>query len=114
MRPVVGLVADIHLARGDLAIDVELSCPPGITCIMGPAGSAKSTILSVLAGLTVPDRGRVALGDEVWLDLGRGIDVPVQNRRLAFVFQKLALFPHMSGLQNVAYAMHDVPQPERN
>ncbi|MGN6104391.1 MAG: ATP-binding cassette domain-containing protein, partial [Kofleriaceae bacterium] len=71
------LAATIQLARGDFALDVELTCPPGITCLMGPSGSGKSTILAVLAGLALPDRGRVALGDEVWLDRSRGIDVPV-------------------------------------
>lgn len=107
------LAATIRLARGDFALDVELTCPPGITCLMGPSGSGKSTILAVLAGLALPDRGRVALGDEVWLDRSRGIDVPVHARRLAYVFQGLALFPHMSALGNVEYGMHDVPRAER-
>ena len=72
------LVAKIALSRSsEFALDVELACPHGITCIMGPSGSGKSTILAVLAGLAVPDRGRVVLGDDVWLDRARGIDVPV-------------------------------------
>jgi molybdate transport system ATP-binding protein len=110
---VAELAIDIRLARGEFALEVELRCPPGITCIMGPSGSGKSTILAVLAGLTLPDRGRVALGEEVWLDRGRGIDVPVHHRRLAYVFQGLALFPHMSAQHNVEYGMHDVPREDR-
>jgi molybdate transport system ATP-binding protein len=112
---VTELVAEIHLARGEFALDVELRCPPGITCIMGPSGSGKSTILAVLAGLALPDRGKVVLGNTVWLERGsaREVQVPVHHRRLAYVFQGLALFPHMSAIHNVTYAMHDVPRPDR-
>jgi molybdate transport system ATP-binding protein len=111
---VADLVATIQLARSsEWALDVELRCPNGITCIMGPSGSGKSTILGVLSGLTVPDAGRVAIGNEVWLDRDKGIDVPVHERRLAYVFQGLALFPHMSALHNVTYGMHHVPREER-
>jgi molybdate transport system ATP-binding protein len=110
---VTELTADIELARGDFKLAVDLRCAPGITCVMGPSGSGKSTLLGVLAGLALPDRGRVALGDQVWLDRARGIAVPVHARRLAYVFQGLALFPHMSALRNVAYGMPDVPAVER-
>jgi molybdate transport system ATP-binding protein len=101
------------VARGDFSLEVEETCPPGITCIIGPSGSGKSTLLATLAGLAAPDRGRVAVGDEVWLDRARGIEVPVHHRRLSYVFQGLALFPHMSALHNVEYGMHDVPRAER-
>jgi len=111
--PGAGLAATIRLRRGEFALDVELRCPPGITCVMGPSGAGKSTILSVLAGLALPDAGRITLGDEVWLDRARGVDVPVHQRRLAFVLQGLALFPHMSALGNVAYGMPDVARRER-
>ncbi len=73
------LVAMIELARGDFRLSVDLTCPPGITCVMGPSGSGKSTFLAAVAGLATPQRGRVRLGGEVWLDRDRGIDVPVQR-----------------------------------
>jgi molybdate transport system ATP-binding protein len=110
---VASLAAKIRLRRGEFVLDAEFDCPPGITCVMGASGSGKSTILAVLAGLAVPDAGRIALGNEVWLDRARGIDVPVHERRLAYVFQGLALFPHMSALGNVAYGMNDVARPDR-
>jgi len=111
--PKASLAATIRLRRDEFTLDVELECPPGITCIMGPSGSGKSTILAVLSGLAVPDAGRIALGDEVWLDRARGIDVPVHARRLAYVFQGLALFPHLSALHNVTYGMSDVARRDR-
>ncbi len=108
------LVASIGLSRSsEFALDVELTCPHGITCIMGPSGSGKSTILAVLAGLQIPDRGKVAIGSEVWLDRDKDIDVPIHKRRLSYVFQGLALFPHMNALHNVEYGMHSVPRAER-
>jgi molybdate transport system ATP-binding protein len=109
------LVATIRLARSaEWKLDVELTCPPGITCIMGPSGSGKSTILGVLAGLTVPEDGSVVtVGKDVWLDRAKGIDVPVHQRRLSYVFQGLALFPHMSALHNVTYGMAHVPREQR-
>jgi molybdate transport system ATP-binding protein len=107
------LAAAIQLSRGDFRLSAELACPPGITCVMGQSGSGKSTLLAAIAGLAPPDRGRVTLGPEVWFDRDRGIDVPVHARRLAYVFQGLALFPHMSALANVEYGMHDLPREAR-
>jgi molybdate transport system ATP-binding protein len=107
------LGVEIRLARGEFALDVAFDCPPGITCVMGPSGAGKSTILSAVAGLVVPDAGRIALGGELWLDRARGIDVPVHARRLAYVFQGLALFPHLTALGNVGYGMPAVARPER-
>ena len=87
------------------SLDLELSAPPGITILFGPSGCGKSTTLAMIAGLARPDAGRIALGDEVWFDASLGIDVPVHLRRVAFVFQSLALFPHMTAAANVAYGM---------
>ncbi len=107
------LVASMKLRRGELAIDVSLTCKPGITCVMGPSGAGKSTILGVLAGLVVPDEGKVVLGETTWLDRANSVVVPVHHRRLSYMFQNLALFPHMTARQNVEYGMSDVPRDER-
>jgi molybdate transport system ATP-binding protein len=110
---VADLAFQLAVARDEFSLEVEETCPPGITCIIGPSGSGKSTLLAALAGLATPQRGRVSVGDEVWLDRARGIEVPVHQRRLSYVFQGLALFPHMNALHNVEYGMHDVPRAER-
>lgn len=78
----------------------------GITCVLGPSGAGKSTLLGVVSGLVAPTRGRVALGDEVWVDTARGVQVPVERRHVAYLFQSLALFPHLDAIGNVAYGMH--------
>ena len=86
-------------------LDVDIGFGTGITCVLGASGAGKSTILAVIAGLVDPTRGRVALGEEVWVDTERGIRVPVHLRHVAYLFQHLALFPHLNALHNVMYPM---------
>jgi molybdate transport system ATP-binding protein len=94
-------------------LDVSIEISSGVTILFGPSGTGKSTLLDCLAGLLRPDQGRIAVGEYVLLDLERGIDLPSQQRRIAYVFQALALFPHMSVNQNVAYGLADLPEPQR-
>ncbi len=100
------LSVDLHVERPDgFTLDVAFEASPGITILFGPSGSGKSTVLAAIAGLLRPARGRVALGDDVWLDTAAGIDRPIHRRHVAFVFQTLALFPHLSAVDNVIYGM---------
>jgi molybdate transport system ATP-binding protein len=92
-------------ARDSFSLDVALDAPPGFTILSGPSGAGKSTLLGAVAGFHRPTRGRIALGDETWFDTDRGIDLAPERRRVAIVFQSLALFPHMTATQNVAYGM---------
>src|SRR5688500_9391789 len=89
----------------DFRLEVAFFAPPGITILFGPSGAGKSTTLAAIAGLVNPDRGRIALGSQVWFDSEQKIDVPVHRRGIAFVFQSLALFPHLSALHNVEYGI---------
>jgi molybdate transport system ATP-binding protein len=87
----------------DLDLDVELS--PGFNILFGPSGAGKSTLLDCIAGLTPPDAGRIAINGEVLFDSAKHVDIPPQHRRVAYVFQTLALFPHMTVQSNVAYGL---------
>jgi molybdate transport system ATP-binding protein len=87
------------------SLDVAFDVPPGITVLFGPSGSGKSTTLAAIAGLVRPATGRVALGSRPWFDADAGVDLPVHERRAAYVFQSLALFPHRTATQNVAYGI---------
>jgi molybdate transport system ATP-binding protein len=98
----------VRLAVGTdrrFVLDAAFEVPPGVTILFGPSGSGKSTTLAAIAGLVRPDAGRVVLGNEVWYDGERGISVAVAARRLSYVFQSLALFPHMTAAQNVAFGI---------
>lgn len=106
------LSVEIDLAMRDFHLDVELEAPPGVTVLFGPSGAGKSRTLACIAGLARPDRGRIALDDDVWFDDRQGEERPIHLRRVAFVFQSLALFPHMTAEDNVAYGIAG-PKPER-
>jgi molybdate transport system ATP-binding protein len=103
--PKLTLDVDIELTRSEFRLAVKLRAPPGITILFGPSGSGKSTTLAAIAGLLRPDAGRVTLGDDVWFDAKDRVHRAVEERRVAFVFQSLALFPHMTAVANVSYGM---------
>ena len=94
-------------------LDVSIEVSPGITILFGASGAGKSTLLDCVAGLARPDEGQIAAGGEVLFDSARGIHVPTPKRRTAYVFQTLALFPHLSAEENVSYGLMDLQEEER-
>jgi molybdate transport system ATP-binding protein len=91
--------------RVTLALDAGFVVPQGITVLFGPSGSGKTTILRSIAGIVTPDEGRIELDGRVYFDSATGANLPIQRRRVGFVFQDYLLFPHLSAAQNVAYAI---------
>jgi molybdate transport system ATP-binding protein len=94
-------------------LDVSIDASPGITILFGPSGAGKSTLLDCIAGLLRPDTGKIAIGERILFDSATRVDTPPQKRRIAYVFQSLALFPHLTIAQNVAYGLRNIPQPDR-
>jgi molybdate transport system ATP-binding protein len=94
-------------------LETEFSVVPGVTVIVGHSGAGKTTILRCIAGLSDPQRGRIAIGDRVLFDSTQGINVEAARRRVAFVFQDLALFPHLSVQDNVTYGLRRLDGTER-
>jgi molybdate transport system ATP-binding protein len=72
--------------------------------VFGDSGAGKTTMLRILAGLTMPDKGYIKMGSKVWLDTESGINLPVQLRNIGFMFQDYALFPNMTVFENILYA----------
>jgi molybdate transport system ATP-binding protein len=110
-----GLSVSIRFAsRRNFILDVSFEAPPGISILFGPSGSGKSTILGCIAGLIRPTQGRIALGETLFFDSTARLDLPIHRRKIAYVFQSLALFPHMTALANVEYGIdRSVPAAER-
>lgn len=111
------LVANIRKERRDagaFVLDVSFEAPPGFTILFGPSGAGKSTLLDCVAGLVHPDAGKIEIGESVLFDSARHIDVPPQKRRIAYVFQSLAMFPHLTVEQNVAYGLSDLAEQDRS
>ena len=102
-----------HRFSNGFAIDAGFDASPGFTMILGPSGSGKTTLLNCVAGFIRPDAGRIALGARVLFESDERIFMPVAERRLAYVFQNLALFPHLTVAQNVQYGIAKAPGAER-
>src|SRR5262245_13635269 len=98
------LRVDIRVRSQAFALEVKFEAPPGITILFGPSGAGKSTTLQAIAGFIRPI-GLITLGDEVWFDSRHGLETPPHRRGIGFVFQSLALFPHLSAVDNVAYGI---------
>lgn len=103
----------IHRA-GPFVLDVEFDVTPGFTILFGASGSGKTTTLKSISGLLRPDEGRISINDEVLFDSERRIDLPIRKRRVGYVFQDLALFPHLTALANVEFGMTGHPRVERS
>jgi molybdate transport system ATP-binding protein len=99
--------------RVTFVLDTSLNVRQGITVLFGPSGSGKTTILRSIAGIVEPDAGKIQLGDRVYFDSTAGINVPIQRRRIGFVFQDYLLFPHLTALQNVSYAIRSAAAKQR-
>jgi molybdate transport system ATP-binding protein len=97
------LELDIQLPLRSFALELALGVSQETFALVGPSGAGKTTVLRAVAGLVRPTYGRIRLGGRVLFDAAERIDVPPEERRVGFVFQDYALFPHMTVEQNVAY-----------
>ncbi len=95
-------------ADGTITLSAQLDIQSGeFISLFGKSGAGKTTLLRILAGLTSPDVGTIRVNGDTWLDTNRHINVPPQKRRIGFVFQDYALFPHLTVRQNLAFAADD-------
>ncbi|MBT5264765.1 MAG: molybdenum ABC transporter ATP-binding protein [Rhodospirillaceae bacterium] len=94
----------VHTRLGRFDLGAEFSSESGgVTAIFGRSGSGKTSLINAIAGLLRPARGRIAIGDTVLFDSKAGINLPVRDRRLGYVFQDGRLFPHMTVRRNLTY-----------
>jgi molybdate transport system ATP-binding protein len=102
----IDLQKTLHASDGVLDLRVALTLEKGtFVTLYGPSGAGKTSTLRMLSGLMRPDQGRIVAGDAVWYDSGRRISLPPQKRNIGFVFQDYALFPNMTVLQNLHFAI---------
>lgn len=87
------------------ALDIGFSSTSRRIALFGPSGAGKTLTLRAIAGLLRPDHGRIVLGERTLFDEAAGIDVRPQQRRVAYLFQDYALFPHLTVAQNVAFGL---------
>lgn len=112
------LVASIRKERrgassSSFVLDVSIEAASGITILFGASGAGKSTLLDCLAGLVHPDSGKIAVGEKVLFDSAANIRLLPQKRCIAYVFQSLALFPHLTVEENIGYGLAAISEQDR-
>jgi molybdate transport system ATP-binding protein len=99
------LAARFDFREGDFRLSVDFTTGPGPTLVTGPNGAGKTTLLLAVLGAVRPTAGRLVLGGDVLLDTAARVDVPVEERRIAYLPQDYGLFPHLSVRDNVGFGL---------
>jgi molybdate transport system ATP-binding protein len=114
-----GAILDVRIRKRlatqapEFLLEVKFQAASGFNILFGPSGAGKTTLLDCVAGLSKPDSGRIVTGNRVLFDAAQRVDIPVAKRRVGYVFQSLALFPHLTVEQNVQYGIAHLPQADR-
>jgi molybdate transport system ATP-binding protein len=101
------LRVEIKKALPGFTLDVAWHAGDGVAVLFGPSGAGKTLTLQCLAGLLRPDAGRIVVDDRVLFDSAGGVDLPPQARKVGYVFQGYALFPHLTVAENVGFGLRD-------
>ncbi|HVE15494.1 MAG TPA: ATP-binding cassette domain-containing protein [Chthoniobacterales bacterium] len=95
----------LHEPLGDFALSLDCVLDGRLIAIFGPSGAGKTSLLEIIAGLRRPRRGRILLNDRVVSDSATSLWIPARQRRIGYVPQDLALFPHLTVRANLRYGM---------
>jgi molybdate ABC transporter permease protein len=109
----VTLDVDLERRLENFTLRIALGARNGAVGLLGPSGSGKSMTLRMIAGLSMPDRGRIVLNGRVLFDSAAGRNVPAASRRIGVVFQDYALFPHLTVAENVGFSLAHMRKDER-
>ena len=104
-RDKIGLFVDIEKYLPIFNLSVTFNCQNQPLGLLGASGSGKSLILRSLAGVETPSRGRIVLNGRILFDSEKGINLPSRQRRIGFVVQNYALFPHLTVAENIAFGL---------
>jgi molybdate transport system ATP-binding protein len=107
---------EVHVKRklAGFTLDVNFSVNQETLAILGPSGSGKTMTLQCIAGLIRPDEGYIKINDVVLLDSANKVNLPAKMRKVGFVFQNFALFPHLTVNQNIAYGIRHLKEKDIN
>lgn len=103
--------ATMQMQRGGLHFDIELDGSTGVTAVVGPNGSGKTSLLRALVGALRAERAEITLSDRTLVSTAQGIALPMETRRIGYVPQGYGLFPHLRVLDNVAFGLGIRGQP---
>lgn len=97
------LRVEVTKQLGEFSLEASFTSEGRVTGLFGASGAGKTSLINMIAGLLRPDRGTIALDDEVLDDTAEGVHVPPHRRRIGYVFQDARLFPHLDVNQNLDY-----------
>ena len=109
----MALSVKLHKKVNGFSLDVEWEIGNELAVIFGPSGSGKSMTLQLLSGLLQPDSGSIRFDGNIFFDSTQRISLPPQQRNIGYVFQDLALFPHMTAEQNILYGAAGISPQDR-
>jgi molybdate transport system ATP-binding protein len=109
----MGLTVNAKKKVKGFSLDTAWEIGNEFAVLLGPSGSGKSLTLQIIAGLMKPDRGHIRLNDRTLFDDAAGINLTPQGRSFGYVFQDLALFPHLTIRENVLFGAHGLSKTER-
>lgn len=112
-QPESGLFLNIFKPLSSFALDVGFEIGSEVLGILGASGSGKSMTLRCIAGLETPTSGKIAVNGKVLFDSIEGINVPSKDRRIGFLFQSYALFPHLTVAENIAFGLQHLSAGEQ-
>ena len=108
------LEVDIKKRLGSFRLNVQFAAQNELFALLGASGCGKSMTLKCIAGIVKPDEGRIVLDGRVLFDSKERIDLPPQQRRVGYLFQSYALFPHMTVRQNIGAGIRHVTKTVRD
>ena len=104
---------NVQQQLGRLTLRADLQLPTqGVTAIFGLSGSGKTSLINLVSGLTHPDQGFIRLNDRTLVDVEKGENLPVHQRKIGYVFQDARLFPHYNVKGNLRYGMKNVSRED--
>ena len=103
-----------YAAESEFALDLDFAASAGFTILFGASGAGKTTLLDCVAGLAHPDSGTIRVGGTTFFDAASKVNLAVAARNVGYVFQSLALFPHLSVEENIEYGLKSRAQNVRN
>lgn len=99
------LLRHVRLSLGAIKLDVDQELSGRVTGLFGPSGSGKTTLLEIISGLRQPESAFIQAEDRILVDTGRRFSLPTNQRKIGYVPQDLALFPHLSVRKNLLFGM---------
>jgi molybdate transport system ATP-binding protein len=107
------LTVTLRKTLPEFVLETEFTAANDILVLFGPSGCGKTTILRCIAGLTMPDGGRITLDKSVLYDSSANVSMPPRDRDVGYVFQEYALFPHMNVTKNITYSVENFDEQAR-